>query len=76
MPLYDFSCSDCDHHFEQLVRREADVPQVTCPKCAGGHVHRQLSLPAAPLSSATAQSNPSPCGSGPPCGASWCQRTG
>lgn len=74
MPLYDFRCDECEATFEQLVRKEADLPLVVCPQCASYRVARLLSLPAAPLT--TTASNPGACGVGPPCGASWCQRQG
>jgi putative FmdB family regulatory protein len=74
MPLYDFSCAECGTRFERLVRREADIADVDCPKCASRQVDRELSLPAAPITAA--QSLPTACGSGPPCGAPWCKRTG
>jgi len=74
MPLYDYACDDCGNRFETLVRKESDVATVDCPQCGGRHVNRELSLPAAPLSST--QSLPTACGSGPPCGAQWCQRKG
>ncbi len=72
MPLYDFTCQDCGNRFEKLVRGEVDSAGVDCPECAGTHVQRNISLPAAPISSPEAV--PSACGSGPPCGAPWCQR--
>lgn len=72
MPLYDFTCDDCGTRFERLVRREAEVADVDCPDCGGRHVSRALSLPAAPVSGPA----PTACGSGPPCGAPWCRRTG
>ena len=32
MPLYEYACTKCDHHFD--VRHSADEkPQLTCPKC-------------------------------------------
>jgi putative FmdB family regulatory protein len=74
MPLYDFTCDDCGTRFERLVRREAEAAAVDCPDCHGGHVSRALSLPAAPVTAA--QAPPTACGSGPPCGAPWCQRKG
>jgi putative FmdB family regulatory protein len=72
MPLYDFTCDDCGTRFERLVRRTAEIADVDCPGCSGRHVSRALSLPAAPISAA--ESSPTACGSGPPCGAPWCQR--
>jgi putative FmdB family regulatory protein len=75
MPLYDFSCDSCGERFETLVRRESDAATVTCPTCDGREVHRQLSLPAAPLTPAAAPAGGA-CGVGPPCGAPWCQRKG
>ncbi len=74
MPLYDFTCRECEQPFETLIRRETEIATVTCPKCSSGKVERQLSLPAAPVSAT--QSLPSACGNGPPCGKPWCQRTG
>ena len=74
MPLYDFKCDDCGSKFERLVRREADVAAVNCPSCQSRQVSRELSLPAAPVASATPL--PTACGTGPPCGAPWCQRKG
>jgi putative FmdB family regulatory protein len=74
MPLYDFSCTDCGSRFERLVRNEAEVAAVDCPGCGGRRVIRELSLPARPVNSP--QPLPTACGSGPPCGAPWCQRKG
>jgi len=75
MPLYDFSCRDCHHQFEVLVRNEAEQKSVTCPICLGSQVERLISLPARPVSTVSAGGSGS-CGEGPPCGASWCQRKG
>jgi putative FmdB family regulatory protein len=74
MPLYDFSCDDCGTRFERLVRSERDTASVDCPECGGQRVSRELSLPAAPISSS--HPLPTACGEGPPCGAPWCQRKG
>lgn len=33
MPLYEYACKSCDHHFD--VRHSADeVPALSCPICA------------------------------------------
>lgn len=74
MPLYDFACNDCGTRFERLVRKESETASVDCPECNSRKVSRELSLPAAPMTSS--QSLPTSCGEGPPCGAPWCQRTG
>jgi putative FmdB family regulatory protein len=45
MPLYDFSCKNCHHEFEALVRG-ADFSAIECPKCHGRDVERLVSAPA------------------------------
>ncbi len=42
MPIFDFICAGCDHHFEALVRSSAPV---ACPDCGGTILEKQLSLP-------------------------------
>lgn len=70
MPLYDYTCQDCDLTFEALVFAGDEVE---CPKCESEHVERQMSVPAKPQSSAS--SLPMNCTSdGPPCGAPWCRK--
>jgi putative FmdB family regulatory protein len=70
MPLYEYTCQDCEHSFEALV---FDGDTVECPQCQGARVERLLSLPARPQSSSTAL--PTRCDpSGPPCGAPWCRK--
>lgn len=44
MPLYEYSCRQCDAEFELLVRG-SETPQ--CPKCAGQKLEKLLSVPAA-----------------------------
>jgi putative FmdB family regulatory protein len=45
MPIYEYQCRACRHHFERLVRPVStsvgDVP--TCPSCSGHDVERLLS---------------------------------
>jgi putative FmdB family regulatory protein len=45
MPIYDYRCSACDAEFEQLVRSDT---RVSCPKCGGRKLERQMSLTARP----------------------------
>ena len=70
MPLYEYVCQECHHAFEELV---FGGESVACPTCRSARLERLLSTPAKPAT-ATA-SLPTRCeGSGPPCGAPWCQR--
>jgi putative FmdB family regulatory protein len=40
MPLYEYECRRCHHHFETLVRR-GDAP--ACPSCQSGDLERTVS---------------------------------
>lgn len=44
MPLYEYTCRDCDSQFELLIRG-SDEPH--CPQCDGRHLEKLLSVPAA-----------------------------
>ena len=44
MPLYEYECFLCGHHFER-IRKVADAASVSCPAC-GGRVRRLLGVPA------------------------------
>jgi putative FmdB family regulatory protein len=69
MPLYQYTCQNCDMNFEMLVNRGDEVE---CPKCHGTDLQKQPSMPGIPQVKATG------CGdlSLPPCGAPGCRRTG
>jgi putative FmdB family regulatory protein len=41
MPIYEYTCLQCGHPFEQLVRK-GDVP--ACPSCNSENLERMLSL--------------------------------
>ena len=45
MPIYEFVCMECESHFEELVRLDADDPG--CPDCGSGKTSRQFSVFAA-----------------------------
>jgi putative FmdB family regulatory protein len=71
MPLYEYTCRNCDYEFETLVPTAAAEKNVTCPKCEGVKVQRRWGLPAKP----TAQSAATACDpAGPSCGAPWCKK--
>ena len=42
MPIYEYRCRSCDTAFEHFVLSRNE--SVTCPKCGGGEVERQLSV--------------------------------
>ena len=42
MPVYEYACMECEEHFEELVRMDADAP--ACPNCGAANVLRQLSV--------------------------------
>jgi putative FmdB family regulatory protein len=71
MPLYEYSCKQCDRQFELLVRN-SEAPE--CPACHGRDLERRLSVFAAHTGGAAAKSfTPGPCGScGDPRGPGAC----
>jgi putative FmdB family regulatory protein len=70
MPLYEYSCRQCDHSFEALV---FDGESAECPECHGRRLERRWSVPAKPR----AEASPVPmagCDSKlPPCGPGCCR---
>jgi putative FmdB family regulatory protein len=64
MPLYEYVCTDCEHHFETLVFGEDTA--VECPECHGHKVEKQWSVPAAGQTSSLPVGGCDP--SLPPCG--------
>jgi len=60
MPLFEYTCRQCNHDFELLVRN-ADAPE--CPSCHSQELERRLSVFAA--HTAGAASRPTAAG---PCG--------
>jgi putative FmdB family regulatory protein len=44
MPLYDFACSACGHHFERL-QKMSDADPTICPACGKHAVTRQVTAP-------------------------------
>lgn len=67
MPLYDYSCRQCEHTFEALVFHDE---KVECPQCHAAKVERLLSLPAKPKSESLSMAcDPKK----PPCGPGCCR---
>jgi putative FmdB family regulatory protein len=73
MPLYEFTCLDCDEPFETLVR-SGETPH--CPDCAGTRLEKHLSAPAAPAGSHELPLRRAPHSAGgcgrPQCGSGGC----
>ena len=74
MPLFEYACRECDHHFELLVREST---KLECPKCSSTALDKQLSVFAVSAPSTgsrmSAGMGPAPCGScGDPRGAGSC----
>ncbi len=44
MPLYEYRCTQCGHHFEKIQSFRSD-PETECPKCHG-KLERPLTAPA------------------------------
>jgi len=71
MPLYEYACKSCAHHFEALVRA-GGTPE--CPACHGTTLERKLSVFAAHTGGTpTRAAAPGPCGAcGDPRGPGAC----
>lgn len=60
MPIYEFECRTCHHHFETLVRGSE---QPECPACHGAELERTLSTFAVGAAgSSGGYAAPAPCG--------------
>jgi len=73
MPIFEYACRDCDHHFELLVRPST---RLECPKCASSALDKQLSVFAvsAPSANGAPAAAPAACGMcGDPRGAGSCR---
>ncbi len=46
MPMYDYTCKNCGHKFEELVfSNSATDEEISCPNCGEHRAKRQLSAP-------------------------------
>jgi putative FmdB family regulatory protein len=70
MPIFEYVCADCQHHFETLVQGAA---QPVCPSCQGTRLQKQLSVFAVASRGLSASPAPAPCGTcGDPRGPGAC----
>lgn len=44
MPLYEFTCNDCNNDFEKLVRTFAQPQEVECPTCGSRKTKKKMSV--------------------------------
>lgn len=44
MPIYEYSCSECEHKFERFVRSMNAQADVCCPKCGSDQVKKAFSV--------------------------------
>ena len=44
MPIYEFECTQCGHHFDRL-QKLSDPDPAACPTCGAPQVHRLVSAP-------------------------------
>ena len=44
MPIYEYTCKDCNTEFEKFVRSMAAEVEVRCPQCGGTHVKKGWSI--------------------------------
>lgn len=42
MPIYEYVCSNCSHHFD-VLQKISDEPIMLCPKCQTESVIKQVS---------------------------------
>jgi putative FmdB family regulatory protein len=47
MPIYEYSCADCQKTFEKMRPMSKADTEIACPDCGGAHTSRGLSLFAA-----------------------------
>ena len=44
MPIYEYTCRECNAKFEQLVRTMSGEQKFQCPKCGSSKTARALSV--------------------------------
>ena len=71
MPIFEYTCKQCQHQFEALIYGKE---KAECPKCHSTKLETQLSVFAAPAKGSAASPSPSgACGScGDPRGPGAC----
>ena len=65
MPIFEYICKECEHHFEALVYGNE---KAACPKCQSKKLAPQLSVFAVSAKGSSSSSQPSMGGAGGSCG--------
>jgi putative FmdB family regulatory protein len=65
MPLFEYECRACGHHFEHLTRGSEAA---SCPSCRGADLQKLLSVFAVNTSGASAKTFDAPAGACGACG--------
>lgn len=42
MPIYEYTCKDCQHQFE-VIQKLSDLPVKQCPQCLGMRAEKMIS---------------------------------
>lgn len=71
MPIYEYTCRQCNTKFEQLVRTMNGADKFKCPECGSSKTARALSVfavgPEGPRSAASDAPTCGRCGGPGPC---------
>ncbi|MDP3039991.1 MAG: zinc ribbon domain-containing protein [Deltaproteobacteria bacterium] len=43
MPIYEYQCSKCSHHFEMIHGVAEKEQKILCPKCGDSRIQRMIS---------------------------------
>ena len=69
MPIYEYQCNDCQHHFETLIRGEESAQ---CPSCGSERLQKLISAHAIGHGVPDTACGAAPCSSAPACGSGGC----
>jgi len=64
MPLYEYICKECGHHFEKMVRFSEANQLPECPECKSRDTQKQISTFATAGASLNLGSSSSSCNTG------------
>jgi len=67
MPIFEFSCQDCETRFETLVLSSSE--RVSCPNCQGERLQKLISAHAVGSATPAPACEAPACGGETPCGA-------